>query len=554
MIHNSTVVQLYNACFLMFFEMRGAWAVDFPEFQFRRFFFFASLAARRAMVLPLPLPSLLLLLLLLLLHSFSCHADEAQNIAAARAAAASMDLGFDGPEAAKPEGTSLRTGPSEAAVLDTEAQAAVEADPGGAADPVSLLGDDAATLPPPAVSYLDGPEPAQVDPGSTDDSSTAQPAEAAAADAAADAAAEAAVAAAQVAKERADDSEQAPSAAAPGTRSTDASRGPDAATVPSGGEGEGSSASASASASSSSDTAGLVAAAIDSAGRRLRDLVMLPDHDSQLAARVKELIDTVVDNIAALSSSGEAADDASSSSSSSSSSIRSAVVLWKDPTHRSRTALHVAARAGNVGVARSLIEAGGGAGAAARLPDSTGYTPLHAASEHGRIGVMRLLLAGADDPLHAASGGVPPMGTPTNARTFRRGHTPLHLAAQKAIEPAVAVLLQHGADLEATCWEAHGTTPIDAARARGHFHLVRGLKSPAAVAAIRGAAATDVKWHESTRHQQLDAVRAALAEGGAAAAEEGASGHLIASVQRGAVPSWALLEAVDGLPLLHEEL
>ena len=84
-----------------------------------------------------------------------------------------------------------------------------------------------------------------------------------------------------------------------------------------------------------------------------------------------------------------------------------------------QTALHVAAKRGNVDVVRILIEEGGAAVNIPAIPQGNmwqpglGYTPLHLAAQCGHVSVVCLLLEkgatldndlanGAQTPLHVA--------------------------------------------------------------------------------------------------------------------------------------------------------
>src|SRR5262245_12399309 len=94
------------------------------------------------------------------------------------------------------------------------------------------------------------------------------------------------------------------------------------------------------------------------------------------------------------------------------------------------SALHLAASAGNVEIARVLMTAGANVGASTVL---LGTRPLHMAAENGHSDVVDLLLARGADP-NAAD---------------RLGTTPLMLAAHSGDAKTVALLLDGGADLDA---------------------------------------------------------------------------------------------------------
>lgn len=138
------------------------------------------------------------------------------------------------------------------------------------------------------------------------------------------------------------------------------------------------------------------------------------------------------------------------------------------------TALHWAARNGDLSLTGLLLESGASLTSTTRLG---AYTPLHLASQAGSGGVVTALLeAGADpklmtnlvgaaQPLHyaAASGSVEAVtalldnGADVNAREASRGQTPLMFAVARDRRGVVDVLVQRGAELELT------TTVVDVA-------------------------------------------------------------------------------------------
>jgi ankyrin repeat protein len=121
------------------------------------------------------------------------------------------------------------------------------------------------------------------------------------------------------------------------------------------------------------------------------------------------------------------------------------------------TALHVAAQAGNLEIARLLLEARADVRAETRIG---AYTPLHLAAGGGHADVVGALLDAGADPA---------------ARTTSTGVTALHLAA-KAMdgEAAVAALLRRGAPVDAR-ESASGQTPLMFAAATGHDAVIRAL-------------------------------------------------------------------------------
>lgn len=162
------------------------------------------------------------------------------------------------------------------------------------------------------------------------------------------------------------------------------------------------------------------------------------------------------------------------------------------------TALHWAARRGDVAVAQTLIDAGAHLEAPTRIG---AYTPLHVAAKGGHAAVVRALLEAA-----------------SNARATTTSHaTPLHFAAGSGNADAVTALLDHGAPVNAreSSW---GQTPlifgaannrVEAikvliARGAGLDEATRVLDLPAQDAADRAA--------ERRREELLDRFRAAAPE------------------------------------------
>lgn len=131
--------------------------------------------------------------------------------------------------------------------------------------------------------------------------------------------------------------------------------------------------------------------------------------------------------------------------------------------HRSfgGTALHCAARLGNLNIANALIRGG------ARLDalDTTGSSPLHVAAHSGRPEMVSLLLvAGADV-----------------AARDQFGNTPLMVAAGPLAEQTIKKLLAAGA-------------PLDAVNVRGESALDHALNEAAAAATLAPGAQSHLRY------------------------------------------------------------
>ena len=120
------------------------------------------------------------------------------------------------------------------------------------------------------------------------------------------------------------------------------------------------------------------------------------------------------------------------------------------------TALHWAARHGDVEMARLLITAGANVEAGTRIGR---YTPLHLAGRAGGAGVVEALLAAGAD---------------VHAKTTNSGVTALHLAAESGSADAVRLLAGAGADLDAREREWR-QTPLIFAAARNRARAIRTL-------------------------------------------------------------------------------
>ena len=174
------------------------------------------------------------------------------------------------------------------------------------------------------------------------------------------------------------------------------------------------------------------------------------------------------------------------------------------------TALHWAARRGDVAQAEILIYAGANVAAVTRLGD---YTPLHLASKAGNGGVVVTLLEAGSD---------------ANAVTSAGAVQPIHFAAASGSAEAVAALLDHGADVNAreSEWEQ---TPLMFAAATNRVDAVNVLleraADPTVTARVIDIAAREEldRADQSRRRQLMAALRAA--EEGTAPEERGREGQ-----------------------------
>jgi ankyrin repeat protein len=115
------------------------------------------------------------------------------------------------------------------------------------------------------------------------------------------------------------------------------------------------------------------------------------------------------------------------------------------------TALHFACFFGHPESARLLVEAGAPLDAVA--PAFGAVQPLHSAAAGGKVEIVRLLLEHGADPNATQAGGT----------------TPLHTAARHGSRDMVEALLAHDASPGAENDE--GATPAEMARAEGHAEI-----------------------------------------------------------------------------------
>ena len=161
------------------------------------------------------------------------------------------------------------------------------------------------------------------------------------------------------------------------------------------------------------------------------------------------------------------------------------------------TALHRAARTGNLAMAELLIGAGVNLEAKTRLGE---HTPLHVASASGRSGVVAVLVAAGANvnaptttgatPLHfaAASGsadavaGLLSGGAEVDPREPVWGQTPLMFASASSRTEAIEVLLEKGANpaLSAKLVDVVARDKADRAERRKRNERIAALRDPAA--------------------------------------------------------------------------
>ncbi|CAN7573578.1 ankyrin repeat domain-containing protein [Mesorhizobium sp. LjRoot246] len=118
------------------------------------------------------------------------------------------------------------------------------------------------------------------------------------------------------------------------------------------------------------------------------------------------------------------------------------------------TALYIACEAGNVDLAKLLINRG----ADVNLPVSWQRTPLYAANKGGYADIVKLLLDNGANPNHLA-----------------KAQTPLHVAAENGCLQCVIHLVDAGADVNALT--SNGSPPIHLAKLGGHDDVVAYLHS-----------------------------------------------------------------------------
>ena len=113
------------------------------------------------------------------------------------------------------------------------------------------------------------------------------------------------------------------------------------------------------------------------------------------------------------------------------------------------SALYIACEAGNVELAKLLIDRG----ADVNLPVSWQRTPLFAANQRGNADIVKLLLDNGADP-----------------NQLTKSQTPLHVAAENGCLQCVVDLVDAGADVNALT--SNGSPPIHLAKLRDHDDVV----------------------------------------------------------------------------------
>ena len=156
-----------------------------------------------------------------------------------------------------------------------------------------------------------------------------------------------------------------------------------------------------------------------------------------------------------------------------------------------KLALHVAAQAGDLARAQSLLDDDP---YLASATDDVKETALHRAAAAGHADVAELLLthaAAADAASHV-------------------GRTPLHQAAEAGHLAAATALLDHKARLGPL--DSNGQTPLHLAARQGHVDLVRLLLTRGADPNAMGEF-TGSPLHEAAAHGRIAAAQALLAHG-----------------------------------------
>ncbi|MCB9844774.1 MAG: ankyrin repeat domain-containing protein [Phycisphaeraceae bacterium] len=173
------------------------------------------------------------------------------------------------------------------------------------------------------------------------------------------------------------------------------------------------------------------------------------------------------------------------------------------PDASGRTALHYAARLGDLSSVTMLLEAGAGVD----VRDAQGRTPLHDASEFDRADVASELIA---------------RGATADA-VDRLGQTPTHLAARAGASEAIGALAGAGARLDRL--DDLGWTPAHHAASEREAGAMRAL--------IRAGASVDIADFQGVRPAHL---AARVGSAAVLRALQAAGADLVSSDQRGMSP------------------
>lgn len=152
---------------------------------------------------------------------------------------------------------------------------------------------------------------------------------------------------------------------------------------------------------------------------------------------------------------------------------------------RGRTAMHIAASAGHLGVVQHLVEFG----ADKHLAAKDLFAPLHAAAHQGHDEVVMFLC----------------LSMANMEQRARDGETPLFLAAQAGNADAVARLCDASADVNHAADD--GYSPVHIAATHGHMEVVRILAEQAGAAKEQAAVDGTVPLHIAAERGDSELVK-----------------------------------------------